>query len=63
MAEQSLDQQEMLNIRWATDDPNPAAMERDAQEANRKMLAAMMQVPPTKGDSVLATRIHTSRVC
>jgi hypothetical protein len=43
MAEQALDRSEMLNVRWATDDPNPAAIERDAIAANRQFLVAMME--------------------
>lgn len=45
MAHQSLDDTEVLNVRWATDDPNPMAkvrekrrLEEQAAEAIRKML-------------------------
>jgi hypothetical protein len=43
MAEQSLDGAEMLNVRWATDDPNPRAIERENTDASRRMLQAMME--------------------
>ena len=32
MFHQSLDHEEILNVRWATDDPNPGAQKRDLRE-------------------------------
>lgn len=42
MMNQSLDQNEILDIRWAHDDPNPVAQDA-IDRANRDALFALMQ--------------------
>ena len=42
MLSQSLDQNEILDLRWAHDDPNPVAQDA-IERANRDALFALMQ--------------------
>ncbi len=41
MTNQSLDGSEMLNVRWATDDPNPRAIEAERQDNYAQLATAM----------------------
>ena len=43
MAEQSLDNDETLNIRWANEDPNPIAKAHEEQAATARFLAAVQK--------------------
>lgn len=43
MQRQSLDNDEVLNIRWATEDPNPWAQKRKEVSAKRKLLDAAVE--------------------
>lgn len=38
MTNQSLDHDEVIGIRWATDDPNPVAAKRNALELHQKLI-------------------------
>jgi len=42
MAEQSLDSDEQLNVRWAYDDPNPVAIKRVKVEKNVEAYNAIL---------------------
>jgi hypothetical protein len=56
---QSLDQNEVLDIKWAHDDPNPVA--QDAMDrANRDALYALMQAKGTEPTSILLVIVHWS---
>jgi hypothetical protein len=46
MAHQSLDNDEVLNVRWATIDPNPAAQKRDARKIEEQAAEAIRRVLP-----------------
>jgi hypothetical protein len=46
MAHQSLDNDEVLNVRWATVDPNPAAQKRDARKIEEQAAEAIRRVLP-----------------
>ncbi len=46
MAHQSLDHDEVLNVRWATVDPNPMAQARDARRVEEQAAAAIRAVLP-----------------
>ncbi|ORY75780.1 hypothetical protein BCR37DRAFT_383914 [Protomyces lactucae-debilis] len=46
MAHQSLASDEVLNVRWASQDPNPQAAERDARRAEEQAAAAIRKVLP-----------------
>lgn len=41
MMHQSLDHDECINLRWATDDPNPVAQKRDRHEREKQGIEAM----------------------
>lgn len=47
MAEQSLDQDEQLNVRWAFDDPNPKANKRIEEERQQQFVEHLLQKGPT----------------
>ncbi|KIW09055.1 uncharacterized protein PV09_00004 [Verruconis gallopava] len=46
MAHQSLDHEEVLNVRWATVDPNPAAQKREARAIEEQAAAAIRAALP-----------------
>ncbi|EEP79528.1 pre-mRNA splicing factor CWC2 [Uncinocarpus reesii 1704] len=46
MAHQSLDHNEILNVRWATVDPNPAAQKREAQRIDEQAAEAIRRALP-----------------
>jgi hypothetical protein len=41
MMNRSLDNNEILTVKWANDDPNPRAEEREARNAEKMMLDAV----------------------
>jgi hypothetical protein len=51
MAHQSLDHNEILNVRWATKDPNPAAQKRDARLVEEQAADAIRKI---LGEDVVA---------
>jgi hypothetical protein len=48
MAHQSLDHSEILNVRWATIDPNPLAQKRDAQRLEEQAAEAVRRALPAE---------------
>lgn len=48
MAHQSLDHNEILNVRWATVDPNPAAQKREAQRIDEQAAEAIRRALPAE---------------
>lgn len=46
MAHQSLDNSEILNVRWATTDPNPAAQKREARRIEEQAAEAIRKALP-----------------
>ncbi|KAF1813187.1 pre-mRNA-splicing factor cwc2 [Eremomyces bilateralis CBS 781.70] len=46
MAHQSLDNTEILNVRWATVDPNPAAQKREARQLEEQAAEAVRRALP-----------------
>ena len=46
MAHQSLDQSEILNVRWATVDPNPLAQKREARKIEEQAAEAVRRALP-----------------
>ncbi|PWN50016.1 hypothetical protein IE53DRAFT_374836 [Violaceomyces palustris] len=58
MSNQSLDHNEVLNVRWATDDPNPGAQKRNLREmreqGERVMLANMTPEMLEAQDAILS---------
>lgn len=46
MAHQSLDHEEVLNVRWATADPNPLAQKREAQRIEEQAAEAVRRALP-----------------
>ena len=48
MAHQSLDHSEILNVRWATQDPNPIAQARDKRRMEEQAAAAIRAVLPAE---------------
>jgi len=46
MAHQSLDHNEILNVRWATTDPNPMAQAREKRRIEEQAAAAIRQALP-----------------
>ncbi|KAK2787364.1 Pre-mRNA-splicing factor [Onygenales sp. PD_12] len=48
MAHQSLDHNEILNVRWATVDPNPLAQKRDAQRIEEQAAEAVRRALPAE---------------
>ena len=46
MAHQSLDHEEILNVRWATVDPNPAAQKREAKAIEEQAAEAVRRALP-----------------
>ncbi|KAK7190038.1 Pre-mRNA-splicing factor [Paraphaeosphaeria sporulosa] len=46
MAHQSLDHSEILNVRWATTDPNPAAQKREARRIEEQAAEAIRKALP-----------------
>lgn len=46
MAHQSLDNAEILNVRWATQDPNPAAQKREARKIEEQAAEAVRRALP-----------------
>ena len=46
MAHQSLDHEEILNVRWATVDPNPAAQKREARAIEEQAAEAVRRALP-----------------
>lgn len=46
MAHQSLDHDEVLNVRWATPDPNPAAIRREARRVEEQAAEAIRRALP-----------------
>ncbi|WEW56619.1 Pre-mRNA-splicing factor [Emydomyces testavorans] len=46
MAHQSLDHNEILNVRWATVDPNPAAQKREVQRIDEQAAEAIRRALP-----------------
>lgn len=43
MQNQALDNNEILNVRWATDDPNPWVQKRKVESSKEKLAAAILQ--------------------
>ncbi|PYH98975.1 hypothetical protein BO71DRAFT_370031 [Aspergillus ellipticus CBS 707.79] len=48
MAHQSLDHQEILNVRWATVDPNPLAQKREARRLEEQAAEAVRRALPAE---------------
>lgn len=48
MAHQSLDNNETLNVRWATVDPNPQAQKREAREIEEQAAEAIRRALPAE---------------
>ena len=48
MAHQSLDHNEILNVRWATADPNPMAQAREARRIEEQAAEAIRQALPAE---------------
>lgn len=48
MAHQSLDHNEILNVRWATTDPNPMAQARDKRRIEEQAAAAIRHALPAE---------------
>ena len=48
MAHQSLDHNEILNIRWATQDPNPLAMAREKRRLEEQAADAIRKALPAE---------------
>lgn len=48
MAHQSLDNNEILNVRWATVDPNPAAQKREARLLEEQAAEAVRRALPAE---------------
>lgn len=48
MAHQSLDHNEILNVRWATVDPNPLAQKREAQRIEEQAAEAVRKALPAE---------------
>lgn len=48
MAHQSLDHNEILNVRWATQDPNPAAQAREKRRVEEQAAAAIRAALPAE---------------
>jgi hypothetical protein len=48
MAHQSLDHSEILNVRWATQDPNPVAQARDKRRVEEQAAAAIRAALPAE---------------
>jgi len=46
MAHQSLDNKEILNVRWATQDPNPQAQKREARKIEEQAAEAVRRALP-----------------
>lgn len=46
MAHQSLDHEEVLNVRWATVDPNPASQKREARKIEEQAAEAIKRAVP-----------------
>lgn len=42
MQSQSLDHNEILNVRWATDDPNPRVLKRKLQKSKEQLVSAVL---------------------
>ncbi|KAK0651926.1 hypothetical protein B0T16DRAFT_426589 [Cercophora newfieldiana] len=48
MAHQSLDHEEVLNVRWATEDPNPMAQKREARRIEEQAAEAIRRALPAE---------------
>lgn len=48
MAHQSLDHEEILNVRWATQDPNPLAQKREARRIEEQAAEAVRRALPAE---------------
>lgn len=48
MAHQSLDHDEVLNVRWATQDPNPMAQAREARKVEEQAAEAIRRALPAE---------------
>lgn len=48
MAHQSLDHEEILNVRWATEDPNPMAQKREARRIEEQAAEAIRRALPAE---------------
>ena len=48
MAHQSLDHEEILNVRWATQDPNPTAQKREARRIEEQAAEAVRRALPAE---------------
>lgn len=48
MAHQSLDHDEILNVRWATEDPNPMAQKREARRIEEQAAEAIRRALPAE---------------
>lgn len=48
MAHQSLDNEEILNVRWATADPNPMAQAREARRVEEQAAEAVRRALPAE---------------
>lgn len=46
MAQQSFDNEEILNVRWATVDPNPASQKREARKIEEQAADAIRRILP-----------------
>jgi Torus domain/RNA recognition motif. (a.k.a. RRM, RBD, or RNP domain) len=61
MAHQSLDNDEVLNVRWATIDPNPAAQKREARKIEEQAAEAIRKALPPEYVAELEGRDPDSR--
>lgn len=61
MAHQSLDHNEILNVRWATVDPNPAAQKREARRIEEQAAEAIRKALPASYVAEIEGRDPESR--
>jgi hypothetical protein len=61
MAHQALDHTEILNVRWATVDPNPAAQKREARKIEEQAAEAIRKALPPGYVDELEGRVPDSR--
>ncbi|KAL2003977.1 hypothetical protein VTN02DRAFT_1273 [Thermoascus thermophilus] len=61
MAHQSLDHNEILNVRWATVDPNPLAQKREAQRIEEQAAEAVRRALPAEFVAELEGRDSEAR--
>ena len=61
MAHQSLDNEEVLNVRWATVDPNPQAQKCEACQLEEQAATAVRSILSTEADAEIEGRDITKK--